>query len=417
MYDLAIIGAGAGGIEAAKFACKNNLKTVIIEKDFQSWGGICVNKGCIPFKLSLNLAQKEKSISFILKKKEELVSYLKKTSLDNLTRKGVYIIWGKAQFVDVNTLKVNQQLIKAKNIIIATGSLPESINIDKAKKNKVLFAQDLFSSINEKDESFLIIGGGSIGIETASLLNCLGKKVVVIEKEERILPSVDREATERLRILLERKGINIYTCANLKDWDFSSFDKILICVGRKPCWEDLSLEKIGIKKSSWGGIETNTFMRTNIENIYACGDVTSRKMYAYLAQRQAQIIIKNILGKKEEIDQEGIPEVVFSLPQIAWVGSREEDLIKKRIRYKVIKSHFAPFASSYVYDDKDGFVKILVDRKEKILGAVIISHLASEIINIFALAVKKGLSKKDLEKITPPHPTLLEVVLSIVRNN
>ena len=413
MYDLAIIGAGAGGIEAAKFACKNNLKTAIIEKDFQSWGGICVNKGCIPFKLSLNLAQKNKSLSFILEEEKKVISYLKKTSLDNLVRRGVRVFWGETEFVDENTLKVNQDLVKAKNIIIATGSLPKTINIDNGK-DKVIFAQDLFSSIKEEDENFLIIGGGSIGIEAASLLNCLGKKVVVVEKEEKILPFIDEEVAKRLKIILKRKGIEIHTSSDFKDLDLSLFDKILICVGRKPSFEIPGLEKIGIEKNSWGGIKTNTFLQTNIKNIYACGDVTSKKMYAYLAQRQAQIIIKNILGEKEEIDEEEFPEVVFSLPQVAWVGFKEEDLVKKGIKYKVIKTHFAPFSSSYVYDDKEGFIKILVDEEGKILGATIISHLASEIINIFALAIKANLSCKDLKKVIPPHPTISEIVFSVV---
>ncbi len=411
MYDLAIIGAGAAGLEAAKTALENGLKTVIVEKDYKSWGGICLNKGCIPFKFSLHLAQKTKDFSYISREKDYVVEKIKKTSWESFRKKGLEIRWGEAVFVDEKTIDVEGSKIQAKYVIIACGSYPRKIDI---KGENIFFAEEAFSSLQKDDVNILIIGGGSIGLELASFLNCLNKKVTVIEKEDSILPFLDKDISQRLKVILTRGGIRIDVSAKMENYDLSSFDKIFICVGRMPATQGLNLEGVGIELAS-SRIKINSYLQTNIGNIYACGDVCAKKLYAYLAQYQAQLAVKNILGAKLKPDYRGIPEAVFSLPQVAWVGLKEEEAKEKEIKYEKIISHFSPFSSSYVYQDNEGFIKVLIDKKDRIIGASIISCNASELISIFSLAIKEEIKRKNIGDLVLIHPTISEIIPSLMK--
>jgi len=411
MYDLAIIGAGAAGLEAAKTALENGLKTVIVEKDYKSWGGICLNKGCIPFKFSLHLAQKTKDFSYISREKDYVVEKIKKTSWESFRKKGLEIRWGEAVFVDEKTIDVEGSKIQAKYVIIACGSYPRKIDI---KGENIFFAEEAFSSLQKDDVNILIIGGGSIGLELASFLNCLNKKVTIIEKEDSILPFLDKDISQRLKVILTRGGIRIDVSAKMENYDLSSFDKIFICVGRMPATQGLNLEGVGIELAS-SRIKINSYLQTNIGNIYACGDVCAKKLYAYLAQYQAQLAVKNILGAKLKPDYRGIPEAVFSLPQVAWVGLKEEEAKEKEIKYEKIISHFSPFSSSYVYQDNEGFIKVWIDKKDRIIGASIISCNASELISIFSLAIKEEIKRKNIGDLVLIHPTISEIIPSLMK--
>jgi dihydrolipoamide dehydrogenase len=178
----------------------------------------------------------------------------------------------------------------------------------------------------------------------------------------------------------------------------------------------LKLQNIGLALDEWGWIKTDKFMKTNLKNVYACGDINGKKFFAYTAEYQAEICINNIAGNKMEEDYTGIPECVFSLPQIAKVGILEEEAKKKNMKYKIANSNFLKFSSSYLHDDVNGFIEIVADEEDRVIGAGIISNMASELISIFSLAIKNNLTLKDLKKCTLIHPTLSEIIPLILKN-
>jgi dihydrolipoamide dehydrogenase len=404
MYDLAIIGAGAAGVRCAKEAIKRKLKIVLLEKNIDSFGGTCLNFGCIPLKTLLNLSKEEKNWQKILKAKDEIIKRIK-TPLFDYLKKQIDIKLGEVSFLDKNTLKVGKDFVQAKNIVVACGSLPKRI-----ERDNVVVAEELFK-IENLPKKILIIGAGFIGLEFASLLNNLEREVYLIEKEEQILPFFKEiDLVNRLRIILEKKGIKIQTSIDLSVFDLNDFDLVIFCGGRKPNIEGLKTEKVDLSLTEEGFIVTDEFLRTNLENIYACGDITGKKMLAYTAEYQAELVIKNILGEREKEDYSAFGECVFSLPQIAKVGILEEELKKKNINYYIIKSNFLRFFSSYPYQDQDGFIKVYLDENNCILGASIISHYAAELINLFSLAIKNHLTLENLAKLTFIHPTLSEII-------
>ncbi|MFA6280940.1 MAG: NAD(P)/FAD-dependent oxidoreductase, partial [Candidatus Omnitrophota bacterium] len=300
--------------------------------------------------------------------------------------------------------------IEAKNIIIATGSRPKPL----FSHPKAMFAEDLFFKENI-GENFLIVGAGYIGIEFASLLNSLNKRVTIVEKEENILPFFDRNIAGRLRILLEKKGIKIDTASDIKNYDLDSFDNVILSVGRMPNIESLDALKIGIFFDKGGWIKTDNSMKTNIENIYACGDITGKKLLAYIAEYQAKICVDNIMGKNAKEDYRAISDCVFSLPSVAKVGILEEEAKAKNIKFRSVKSNFFKFSSSYVYDDQDGFIQVLVDEEDRIIGAGIISFIAAELISIFSYAMQNNLKINTLKDCIFIHPTLSEIIPALLR--
>ena len=402
MYDLAIIGAGAAGIEAAKYSIKKKLKTVLIDKSMENFGGVCLNKGCIPTKFLLNFGKEKKDLnllSFLLK---DIVKKIKEPTIDYLKKNNVDIVFGEASFLDKNKIKVKENIVEAKNIIIATGSLPKKTN------EKYIFSEELFDNLELK-ENILIVGAGYIGLEFASLLNLFGKKVLVVEKEKEILPKINSKLRSRLKIILEKNGINIKTSMSFEDLNLSDFDTIIFSTGRLPNTTSLNLEKIGIELED-GWIKTDKYLRTNIDNIFACGDVINKKFFAYVAQYQARVCVENIVSKKIKEDYSFVPECVFSIPAFATVGFTEESAKENNIKHNIIRSNFLRFSSTYVYDDLDGFIEILTDSKDKIIGAQIISKYAFELINIFSIAIKNSLRLKDLNKCFLVHPTISEII-------
>lgn len=409
MYDLAIIGAGAAGIACAKHALKYGLKTVLFDIERSSFGGTCLNRGCIPAKSLINSSKLSKSWPDNFKQKNDIVEKIKKATLEHFEKSGIKIVWASVSFLDAHVLMANGEKIEAKNIIIATGSRPKPL----FSHPKAIFAEELFSK-GDIGENFLIVGAGYIGIEFASLLNSLNKRVTIVEKEENILPVFDKSIANRLKIILEKKGLKIDTASDVKKYDLDSFDNVILSVGRQPNIECLDVEKTGIFFDKGGWLKTDSAMRTNIENIYACGDVTGKKLLAYIAEYQAKICIDNIMGKNVKEDYKGIADCVFSLPSIARVGILEEEAKAKGLKYKSVKSNFFRFSSAYVYNDQDGFMQVLVDEEDRIIGAGIISFFAAELISIFSYAIRNNLKADTLKNCIFIHPTLSEMIPALL---
>lgn len=405
MYDLAIIGAGAAGIACAKEALRVGLRAVLIEEKKQALGGTCLNKGCIPTKFFLKSSQFNKTWKDTFSQNKKNTEKIKSALFLFLEKQGLDIVWGKASFLDKNSVAVEDKIIKAKNIVIAAGSSPRSI----LNNSKIIFAEEIFSKEILGDK-VLVVGAGYIGTETASLLQSFGKSVCLIEKEDRILSSFDYYLTQRLRVILQRKGINIETGKDISEFNLDEFDLVVSAVGRIPNLKGLGTTAIGLVKNSQGWLKTDESLKTSIKNIYACGDINGKRLLAYAAEYQAAICIDNIRGKKTKEDYRGFGECVFSFPSLSKAGILEEEAKLKGIKYRVIKSNFLKFSSAYVYGDSDGFIEVLIDNKKRIIGAGIISQAAGELISIFSLCIKNKLKVDDLKKCVFIHPTLSEII-------
>ena len=409
MFDLAVIGAGAAGIALTKLALKNKLKVVLIEKDPSAFGGTCINRGCIPTKFLLNSSHYSQDWETLVSQKDALIKKIKEPLLAFLEKNGIQILWGRAAFVDEHTLSVDGKIINAKNIVIATGSSPRQIiQSDNALAGEEFLARPSLPS------NALIVGAGYIGIEFATLLNSFKRTVTVIEKEDRILPFMDSGLAQRLSLVLQKKGIKIATSADASKVDPNSFDLVVTSVGRTANIDALALDKAGVVIER-GFIKVDSRMRTNTSHIYACGDANGRKMLAYVAEYQAYVCLANIMGQETHEDYAGIAECVFSIPQIAKVGMLIDEAKQKNLKVKVIQSNFFKYSSAYVYEDTEGFMQVVLGEDDTLLGAAIISNKASELISVFSLAIRKKLKLSDLQSCFFIHPTLSEIIPSLLR--
>ena len=412
MYDLIIIGAGAAGIACAKEALKLGLKALLVERHRDFFGGTCLNHGCIPAKFFLNSCKYNKSWPDVYQQKEELIEKIKRPLFGYLQQKGVDIRWGEASLVDSGKIKIDGQVYDAKNIVIASGSSPRKI----FDHEKGMFAQDLFSR-RDIPARFLIVGAGYIGIETACLLKGFAKDVVVVEKEDRILPGFDHRLANRLRVILETRGIKIDTGVDIVPETAAGYDSVLLAAGRDPQTAGLDIEAAGIKTEGPGWIKTDIQCRTSCPRVYACGDVTGKNLLAYTAEHQAMVCVQNIAGKKCEEDYQALPRCVFSDPQLAKVGMLEDEAKDRNIKYRTIRSNFLKFSCAHVYNDTDGFVEIVIDDKDKVIGAGVISRFAAELIAFFTLCIRTGSTVQDLRKCVLVHPSIAEIVPLLLRES
>lgn len=447
-YDVIIIGAGPGGYAAAIRLSQLGKHACVIDIDETRLGGVCLNEGCIPVKSLINSAA---VFSMIRKvgiygleaeaktpdmKKVTAVSQNSSITLRNglksLFRKNnIEFLAGKAKLLSNGTIEIESQSgrkeIEADNIIIAAGSAPKSIP-NVVPDGKSVITSNEAIKLETLPGTMLVIGGGAIGVEFASMFSSLGTKVTIVEMLPHILPFKDEEISKALEKIFKKRGIEVFTGTKIKALNKKNktveavmdttagekkaeFEIVLVAAGRKPNTEGLGLEKAGIKIKD-GFIAADDRMRTSVKNIYAAGDVLNTPMYAHVAYREGIIAAEEIAGVKgETIDYNNIPHVIFSEPQVAGAGLTE--LEAKEAGYDaVITKHFFKANSKAVIDHNDeGFIKIIADRKSrKLLGVYIIGEGAVEIIHEFILAKSAGLTMDDIAKAVHAHPTLSEIV-------
>lgn len=435
MYDYIIIGAGPGGLDTAVFAAKKGFDVLLIEKD--EIGGTCLNRGCIPTKSLLHWAQLNKilldlknrdefgSINTVINRatiaedKVKVVNQLRDGA--SLTLSGVKLIKGEAELINTSTVRVNDEEYMAKKIIIATGSKPSRINIPG--EDLCYTSDEILEWTCEWDEevnSFIIIGGGVIGIEFATIFRYLypNSQVTVLEYCKEILPPFDKEIAKRLRTILTRNGIKIITSASVNEVTSGKIiyekngnecslesDKVIMATGRVPVFPS-GLEKVGISYTSKGILVDDNFMST-AKNVYAIGDVNGRCMLAHAATAQG----KKVLG--EDIDTLHIPSAVFSIPECSMVGLTEDqckDLNKEII---VKKAFFRANGKAVCADETDGLIKLIIDKSTNtLLGAHICGPHASDLITEPAIAVTNNLNINDIKHTVHSHPTLNEIIIS-----
>ena len=449
-FDVIIVGGGPGGYVCAIRSAQLGLKTACVESR-GTLGGTCLNIGCIPSKSLLNLSENyhkakknfnqqgieisdiKLNIKKMMSNKEKSVQVLTK-GIEFLFKKNkVTYLRGKGVLFSKNDVVVydngKKTSYKAKSIVIATGSAPTSVpGIDIDEKNIVSSTGAL--SFSNVPKELVVIGGGYIGLEMGSVWSRLGSKVTVIEYLDYITPGMDREISNEFQKILSKQGINfklnakVTAVSNVKNKMIVEFlnnktsatekiecEKVLVSVGRKPYTEGLNLSKVGIKRDDKGRIEVNNKLQTNIDNIFAIGDVIKGPMLAHKAEEEGIAVAENLAGQKGHVNYGVIPGVIYTSPEVASVGKTEEQLKIEKIDYKVGKFPFLANSRAKVNNETEGFVKILAHANtDKVLGVHIIGPHCGDMIAEMALAMEFGASAEDIARTCHAHPTHTEAI-------
>jgi len=448
-FDVAIIGGGPGGYVCAIRAAQLGNKVVCIESR-GTLGGTCLNVGCIPSKallhsselfhkakkefknIGINVGEPSLDLSKMMGHKSKSVDGLTK-GIEFLFKKNkVTYIKGHASFVDKNTLSVtdnkkNSQKINFKKVVIATGST--SVSIPGVEIDEKTIVSSTGALVLEKvPKKLVVIGAGYIGLEMGSVWLRLGSEVHVVEFLDHITPGMDREVSDNFLKILKKQGMTfdlstkVVGIKKTKNGATVQVDKngsrseiecdiVLISVGRKPNTEGLNAEKIGIKLDSKKKVIVDKKYKTNIENVYAIGDVIDGPMLAHKAEEEGVAVAELISGKYGHVNYDVIPGVIYTSPEIASVGKTEEQLKESKVSYKVGKFPFIANSRAKVNDESDGFVKILAHATtDRILGVHIIGPDAGNLIAELALAMEFGASSEDIARTCHAHPTLTEAV-------
>lgn len=422
MYDLIIIGAGWAGFSAATYASQNGFKVALIERD--KIGGTCLNYGCIPTKTLLNstklLSQFKKSAKFAIessgvkldlpllnKRLKEVISILS-SGMDSVAKSNkIDFLRADAEIVSNNEVRIGDDVIESKYILIASGSRPMELPNIKFDGDKIISSSQALE-LKEAPKRILIIGGGVIGCEFADVFVSLGSSVEIVELTESLLPGLDREVAKKLETSLRKRGVKISLSTNANSLDLGDYDKVLLCVGRVP--ESDCFKQIDIKKDR-SRILVNEYLQTNIPNIYAAGDCIGGYLLAHIASYEGRLAVKNMAsGNKEKASYKAVPSAIFSNPEISSVGLSEEEARKNFDSVIIKKFDFRALGMSYVIDEADGFIKIISKEDETLLGASIIGPKATEIIQILTLALNNGLKLSQIRNTIFAHPTISEAI-------
>ncbi|KQO12967.1 dihydrolipoyl dehydrogenase [Sphingomonas sp. Leaf242] len=445
-YDVLVIGAGPGGYVAAIRAAQLGLRTACAESR-ETLGGTCLNVGCIPSKallhaseiyeeakgghmtkfgidfqgVTLNLDQMHAEKAKAVKELTGGVEFLFK-------KNKVTWLKGKAAFQDAHTVEIAGQKVTAKNIVIATGSsvmpLP-GVEVDQ----KTVVDSTGALEIPKVPEHMVVIGGGVIGLELGSVWRRLGAKVTVVEFVDQILPGFDGEVRRETAKLFKKQGMELklstkVTGVTVADGvatvtvepaaggasETLTADAVLVSIGRKANVDGLNLEAIGLELNKRGQIETDHSFRTKVDGVWAIGDCIPGLMLAHKAEDEGVAVAENIAGQTGIVNEDVIPSVVYTMPEIAGVGLTEE-AAKEKTEIKVGKFPFAANSRAKTNRDTDGFVKIIADAKtDRVLGVWIVSSLAGTLIAEAAIAMEFGATSEDIAYTCHAHPTHAEAI-------
>ncbi|MFA5069563.1 MAG: dihydrolipoyl dehydrogenase [Candidatus Omnitrophota bacterium] len=437
-YDIAIIGAGSGGYAACIRASDLGLKCCVIERGLI--GGTCLNCGCIPTKVFVRsadlLRQIRQADKFALNaklygfdynavsaRKESIVQKLRAGAEFLIKSKGVDIIKGEALFVAPGRLRCGDEIISSKHIVIASGSIPAELPNLKFDHQFILSSSDMLAQTS-LPRSMVIVGGGFIGCEFASIYNQFGVDVSVVELADQLMPGADKEIARRLELYFQKQGIKVFkndlvisahagpdASVKLAGGNELACDKVLLCVGRKADIAGLDLAAAGIRTSN-GFIQVDKTLKTNILNTYAIGDVIEGYQLAHVASYEGVLTVENIAsGIACQADYSAVPSAVFTYPEIAFVGIGVDKAKEQGLDFQEVKLPLSAVSRAHIQGETDGFVRLLFNaRSGKILGAAIFGYLASEMISGFTIAIKNGLTVDSLSKTIFAHPTFSESV-------
>lgn len=449
-YDCVVIGGGPAGYKAALELAEFNKSVCIIEADENNIGGTCLNEGCVPVKSLVESANLYSSIKnsaqfgisadhnppdmvMIHESVQKNILQLKAGLMYLLKNKKIDIIIGKASFLSANKISAafkngSSEEFEADYFIIATGARPKKLpDIETGKENILNNSQILRN--DSVENNLLIVGGGYIGCEFASIYSKLGSNVTILDITPQLLPDEDREISRTLMRVFEKNGISILTGKKITGISENSpqikvtfenpndgiaevieFDKILVSIGRTPNTSELGLEKIGVPTDN-GFIDVDQNMKTCIDNIYAAGDVINTPMLAHTAYREGKTAALAISGiKTQNINYNAVPRIVFSSPQIGCLGLTEDKAKEEGLSIAVKKNFFKANAKAVISRKDAGFAKIVYDTSSrKILGVSVIGPEATELIHIMSFAVENQMIIDDISHIIYGHPTLSEI--------
>ena len=454
-FDVVIIGSGPGGYVAAIRAGQLGLKTAIIEKD-KELGGTCLNVGCIPSKALLtssdhfSFAKKEAAKHGIVienprvdlptmqKRKDKVVKTLTGGVRQLMKTNKVMVLEGMGTImapgkVSVKSSAGETQEIETKNIVIATGSVPIELPFAKFDGKTIVSSTEALC-FTEAPKKFLVIGAGAIGLELGSVWNRLGSEVTMLEFLPRIALGFDLELSNLLQRALTAQGIKFHletkvTGVKVENGRaIASADKanekltfeadtVLVSVGRRPFSEGLGAEKVGVEFDEKKRIKIDKHFRTNIEGIYAIGDVIAGPMLAHKAEDEGIASVEIIAGKSGHVNYDAIPGIIYTNPELAGVGITEDQAKEKAMNVRVGKFPFRANGRALANEDVEGMVKFIADAKtDRILGAHILQHAASELIAEPTSVIEFGGSSEDLGRTCHSHPTLSEAVKEAALN-
>ena len=447
-FDVTVIGGGPGGYVCAIRLSQLGLKTACIE--FRgSLGGTCLNVGCIPSKNLLNFSENfhkaknftnigievgevKLNLSKMMKNKDKAVADLTK-GIEFLFKKNkVTYFKGKGSFKSSNEISIladnKETVIQTDKTIISTGSEPVSIPGIDFDEEKILSSTGALS-ISKLPKKMIIVGGGYIGLEMGSVWSRLGTQVEVVEYLDHITPGMDKEISKEFEKILKKQGIKFHLNTkvekinkNKNGVSINTLDKsnkkntieadvVLISVGRRPFTKYLNLEKIGVQTDKKGMVKVNKSFETNTKNIYAIGDVIDGPMLAHKAEEEGIAVAEIIAGQSGHVNYDVIPGVIYTTPEVAYVGKTEEQLKVNKTNYKVGKFPFLANSRAKAINEPEGFVKILADTKtDKVLGVHIIWPHAGEMIAEMSVAMEFGASSEDIARTCHAHPTFSEAI-------
>lgn len=441
MYDAVIIGGGPGGYVCAIKLAQYGKKVALVEKE--NLGGTCTNWGCIPTKALLTATHlldeaKEKADKLGLKLTVEgfelskIMAHAQKSIM--MSRKGIEylmkknsidVIKGTGEIVNKNKVRIKEtnQEIECQNLVLAHGSVPV-IFPPFNEVEGIWTSNDVFK-MDKLPESILIIGGGVIGVEFATFFSSLGTKVVIVELANHILPYEDDDVADEIKKSFARRNVEIREKSKVSEVQKTDkgykvtvalpdgsevnyeVEKVLLAVGRKPNIPD-DVKSLGVEIEK--GVKTDNRMQTNIEGVYAIGDIRGQVMLAHVASYEGIVAAKNIAGMEAHMDYSAIPSIIFTNPEVASTGVREKDVEKGKV--KISKFPLSANGRARTMLENIGFVKVIADSEtDTVLGVTIVSPVATELIMEGVIAVKNKLTAHQLEESIHPHPTLSETTL------
>ncbi|UUV18290.1 dihydrolipoyl dehydrogenase [Fusobacteria bacterium ZRK30] len=442
MYDLIVLGGGPGGYVASIKASQLGMKVAIIEKN--RYGGVCLNVGCIPTKTMLkssrlfsDMLEAEKfgididgsfNINWenVIKRKDRVVNKLV-TGVEFLLKKNkIDMFNGVGEVIDKNTVEVNGEKLRCKNLLICTGSnarIPEIEGTKEAIEKGYLMTSTEILSIEEIPERLTIIGGGVIGIEFAILFATLGTKVTIIQRSGRILDPLDKDVIQEITEVLKEKNVEIIYNANtnyigsnyIKYTDGEKMvklegDKVLVCIGRSPNLKGVKNLNLKIER---GAIKTNNRMETSIGGVYAAGDVNGTMQLAHVASHEGVVAVENIFGEDQKIDYKKAPYCIYTFPEVAGVGLTEREAKEQYPNeIKISKFPLSVNGKALAEGEARGFVKIIATKKyDEVIGVHIVASHATDMISEIVTTMELEGTAKEITRAIHPHPTMSEAVV------